>query len=194
MISFGKAYEEIRNGCLLGRPKSLVLYENLLKIPDEGDLAEIGVYRGSSSLLMRLMYPDRILRCYDTYCGILGAKDNIDFHQNGEFNCSLEEVQRVVGVNDKTFYHVGMFPNSFNEYDRKFAFVHCDTDTYMGTKSSLKVMIPLLEPGGVMIIDDYLWLDCPGVMRAIDEWNTDNHRLKFVGKGVGNQYVIHTKP
>lgn len=169
MISFEDVLKSrVRTG-LLPVPKIKIIYDELLTIPFEGDLAEIGVFGGATSLLMRLMYPDRILHCYDTFCGIKGSDPSIDKHKDGDFSCSLEKVQKVVGT-ENTFYHVGFFPESFNEGDKKFAFVHSDTDTYVGTKSSIQVMYPLLVQGGIMVFDDYGWSYCPGVKKAIDEW------------------------
>lgn len=159
MLDFIKAWNqmcETKHPPFLGLNKCHFLYNQLsttLDRTNEGDIAEIGVYRGETSAFMKILCPDKTLHCYDTFCGILGADSAIDVHKNGEFCYGLEDVKKTVGT-DNVLYHVGMFPDSFAETDRSFCFVHSDTDTYLGTKATLDVMWPLLQTGGCIVFDD----------------------------------------
>ncbi|HTE41400.1 MAG TPA: TylF/MycF/NovP-related O-methyltransferase, partial [Steroidobacteraceae bacterium] len=47
------------------------------------------------------------------------------------------------------------------------AILRLDTDWYASTKHELEHLLPLLSPGGVLIIDDYGWWE--GARRAVDE-------------------------
>lgn len=187
MKPFGFYWSQVAHLSLSGMQKTKIVYDSLLTIPGEGDLAEIGVYRGATSLLMHLMYPDRNIHCYDTFEGIKGAQPGVDFHYNGEFACSLQDVQAAMGESDKVFYHVGEFPGSFNEHEVKFAYVHTDTDTYLGTKASIDVMYPRLVENGKLMIDDYHWAYCPGVQKAVLECG-------LPGVSFGNQFMIQKPP
>jgi O-methyltransferase len=186
MKSFGFYWTQVAHLSLSGMQKTKIIYDSLLNIPD-GDLAEIGVYRGATSLLMHLMYPDRNLHCYDTFEGIKGAQIGVDMHHNGEFACSLQDVQAVMGESDKIFYHVGEFPASFNENDVQFAYVHTDTDTYLGTKATIEIVYPRVVERGILMIDDYQWPLCPGVQKAIVESGIQ-------GVSFGNQFMMRKPP
>lgn len=168
-ISFTTAWDMIKPA-LLGQGKSKNLYDELCLVSNiKGDLAEIGVFQGSTSKMMRLIEPDKKLHCYDTFCGIKGADANVDKHKDGEFAVGLDAVKAVVGTQNVE-YHVGMFPESHTNSETVFSFVHSDTDTYFGTKATLDVMFPQLAEGGTILFDDYDWPNCPGVKKAIDEW------------------------
>ena len=168
-MGFPQAWDKVKPS-LLGQNKSKILYSEMCMISRvEGDFAEIGVFRGNTSQMMRLVFPERKLHCYDTFCGIMGADSSIDHHKNGEFTASLSDVKARVGT-EGVEYHAGFFPESFKEQDTKFAFVHCDLDTYFGTKAALATIFPLLSPGGTLLFDDYRWVACPGVEKAILEW------------------------
>jgi hypothetical protein len=43
-----------------------------------------------------------------------------------------------------------------------------DTDWYESTKIELEILYPLLEPGGILIIDDYGHFS--GARKAVDEY------------------------
>jgi O-methyltransferase len=169
-MSFSKAWDEVKP-CLLGQAKSENLYSEMcMASRAEGDFAEIGVFRGSTSKMMKLVFPERMLHLYDTFCGIRGADASIDIHRDGEFSASLADVKAMVG-SEGAEYHVGFFPDSFlSEKKRKYAFVHVDLDTYSGTKAALEHVFSCVSEGGTILFDDYRWPSCPGVEKAVKEW------------------------
>jgi len=181
----------IREKCWIGREKAKFLCDELVKtIYLEGSTAEIGVYLGGTSKLIHTITPNKIHYCYDTFCGILGADSNYDNHIDGEFSCSLEEVKSNINMNN-IIYKQGYFPDTFEENDIKFSFVHSDTNTYIGTKNTLKYFCNLMVKGGKIIFDDYNWFNCPGVKKAIDEFaNNDNEFIHLISI---HQYCITKK-
>jgi hypothetical protein len=138
-----------------------------------GDMAEIGVFQGATSLLMKSYFPERTLHIYDTFSGIPNVDPETCKFKTGDFACPIESVKRVLGV-DKVMYHVGIFPETFHEHQHRFSFVHSDTDTYAGTLATLNTMFPVLLPGGVIVLDDYTFSITPGVKIAVDAWLGDN--------------------
>jgi O-methyltransferase len=186
-LSFQKAWDLVKPS-LLGKNKSEILYNEMRLISSiPGDFAEIGVFKGSSSKLMRLVFPDRKLHCYDTFCGIAGADPSVDFHKNGEFSASLEEVKARVGEEGVEF-HVGKFPESYLEKPL-LAFVHVDLDTYAGTKAALEYVFPSLSIGGTILFDDYHWPHCKGVEKAIKEW-LELHKVECTVREYQHQCAI----
>ena len=67
-------------------------------------------------------------------------------------------------------YKVGMFPDTFGESERKFVFVHSDTDTHLGTKATLEKFADCMVTGGRIMLDDYQWVNCQGVEAAVREF------------------------
>ena len=51
--------------------------------------------------------------------------------------------------------------------------VHVDVDLYEPTLASLAFFYPRMNPGGVMVCDDYGFTTCPGATKAVDEFLHD---------------------
>jgi O-methyltransferase len=176
MLPFEEVWRVIGPRSILGRRKAHNLYTLLQQVEDlPGGVAEVGVFRGSTARMLRMLLPEADLHLYDTFQGIVQADLSPQAHQNGEFAVSLEEVKRMVGEEGPLLhYHVGTFPHTF--YGVPLRFVHSDTDTYSGTMATLKHMIPYLFGGGILVVDDYGWHQCPGVTQAVDQFLAGPHR------------------
>ena len=71
------------------------------------------------------------------------------------------------------------------------AMLRLDTDWYASTKHELEHLYPRLEPGGVLIIDDYgHW---PGARRAVDEYLAEHGISLLLGR-IDNSGRIAVKP
>lgn len=186
----------INHNSLLKPRKSYNLYTEIQEVKDlDGSTAEIGVFQGRTSRLIHKLLPNKKHYAYDTYCGILGADPTIDTHINGDFSAGLDLVKSVIDM-DNVVYRVGFFPDSFEEHAEKFCFVHSDTDTYIGTKSTLDYFCDRLVPGGKIVFDDYQWYKCQGVEKALMEFKaTDTNFIhkEFINTGTINQYSITKK-
>jgi hypothetical protein len=167
---------------LLGYKKAKNLFIELQSVKHlEGNTAEIGVFQGITSKLIHTIMNDRTHYAYDTFCGIQGSNPNDDVHVDGEFSCSLDEVKANINM-EGVVYRVGFFPSTFEsdkEGKETFVFVHSDTDTYHGTKTTLERFAPLIVKGGKILFDDYQWKNCPGVEKAISEFLTTNTDFSF---------------
>lgn len=171
-----KFIEMIRPISLLPKVKLELISENLLKIKHlDGKLCEIGVFQGGLSKLITLICPEKELYCVDTFEGIKGADPNVDVLENGRFSCSLDRVMKNVN-NSKAKYIKGLFPEIFPKDLTNFLFVHSDTDTYLGTKSTFDIFLDRMCLNGIIVFDDYLWPECPGVTKAIKEYISNQHK------------------
>lgn len=190
--TFHEIWDSMSHHSFNGLNKTKIVYEELLDTFDlEGHTAEIGVYKGHTSKLIHELCKHKTHYCYDTFSGIDLSDSNIDFHKNGEFSCDLSRVKDLLGENN-IVYKVGTFPNTFNEGNEKFSFVHSDTDTYAGTKATLDYFAPIMVDNGKMLFDDYKWKNCEGVEKAIKEFMNDNH--SFTLKEYEEQCVLTKKP
>lgn len=143
----------------------------------EGEMAELGVYKGESAQLLHHMSPSRTLHLFDTFEGFTG-KDlqpetgEASSYTNKNFaDTSVEKVFKKIGGNrEKIKVHPGYFPDSAAGLDNiAYALVSLDADLYNPTKAGLEYFYPRLSPGGVILIHDY---NCKweGLNKAVDEF------------------------
>lgn len=140
----------------------------------EGDIAEVGVYKGGVAYYLNKLSHGKKVLLFDTFEGIPMSGEH-DRHVIGDFNdTSLEEVSEYFIGCDNVQLVKGVFPESasgvINEND-KFAIVHLDADQYESTLNCLNYFYPKMVVGGIMICDDYKFLK--GVDKAIEEFLAD---------------------
>lgn len=161
-----------------------------------GDIVEVGVWKGGSvmSLMLALLahnVTDRMVHLYDTFSGMTPPSDvdvgpgNISAaeyltsgHPHMLAKSGLDEVQRNVWsltrpphgyLRDKVLFHEGDITTTLPEdMPRQIAMIRLDTDWYESTRWELEHFWPLVQPGGIMVIDDVgHWL---GSQKATLEW------------------------
>ena len=68
----------------------------------------------------------------------------------------------------------GWIPDCFaSAGERTYRFLHIDVDLYQPTLDSLAYFYPRVVSGGVIVLDDYGFVTCPGARRAADEFFAD---------------------
>ena len=110
-----------------------------------GNIAECGVYRGSSALLFADLMADAgssaELHLFDSFAGVSAPTDTVDVVWNGgELAATLTDVQQLLAPHQRrTVVHEGWIPDTFTEVDHDvtFDFVHLDLDLYAPTLASL---------------------------------------------------------
>jgi hypothetical protein len=158
-----------------------------------GDVVECGVWRGGSTMLAALTLAERddgrTLWLYDTFEGMPDPTDrDVDIAgtrvveewddirvQGGQIlaRATLAEVRANMastGVpEDRIRYVQGKVEDTIPRHaPAHIALLRLDTDWYESTRHELEQLWPRLEPGGVLIIDDYgHWA---GAREAVDEF------------------------
>jgi O-methyltransferase len=170
-MDFPELYNVIRDLTLVSHDRCEWLYKmsrHAAQLP--GDIAEVGVYRGGTSLLLAMANPCRTVHAFDTFAGIPNADDAVDGHRNGDFGDAPPETPMVLesrGIR----VHRGVFPaTAENVADRRFCFAHFDGDTYRSAADFLAFFWPRLSVGGVLVFDDFNWHMCRGVNLAIERF------------------------
>lgn len=141
----------------------------------DGDTAECGVYKGSSSYLICEVstYAQRARRehfVFDSFEG-LSAPDEIDgvYWRQGDLTVAEETARANLIKFENVRFMTGWIPERFEEVaNRSFAFVHIDVDLAQPTLDSFGFFYDRLSPGGVIVCDDYGCTTCPGVTAVID--------------------------
>ena len=164
----------------------------------EGDVVEIGVWKGGSMLAMMkaheyLKTSPRNFYLYDTFEGMTpeGPHD-VDFRgrsatsqlHHPEIHCTvrLDEVKHVIQTNcsisdTQIHYQVGDIMNN-TIIPERIACLRLDTDWYESTRHELETFYPKVVSGGWVMIDDYgHWLGCK---RAVDEFLTLHPNIKLI--------------
>ena len=146
----------------------------------EGDLAELGVWRGDFSRQMSYLYPDRKIWLFDTFEGF-DARDTVnkdDFSNATEnsytrfVSTSVDMVLEMMPYPEKCIVRKGWFPDSAADIgeDQKYALVSLDADLYDPIFNGLSFFYPRLSVGGVIMIHDYNGGVYSGAKRAVDEF------------------------
>lgn len=141
-----------------------------------GAIADLGAYKGGTTVILRRLAPTKPLYVFDTWYGN-PYDDPLCHHKKGEWAVSLDDCKKIVGNGDLTFYRPGVFPASAS--GESFSFVYVDMDTEQATRDAIEYFWPRLTPGGQMFFDDYDWPPCAGVKKAVDEAFPEIERVVY---------------
>lgn len=156
----------------------LFIISNIEQLRDEGiqgDIAELGVYKGNAAKVLHDLIPDRAIYLLDTYEGF--SQKDLTSHEPtapnvGDYNAGLERVKEFVGTDSRIHYIKGYFPETARHIPEncKFCFVNLDVDLYEPIKAGLEYFYPRMSPGGIIVIHDYANSWWPGVKKAVNEF------------------------
>lgn len=164
-------------GTLLSRQK----YEDLISLAKRcekltGLAAEVGVYKAGSLIGIARALPNHIVVGFDTFQGLPDQDhDQSEYHAPQEFRCSLEEVRNLVSGIKNIHLVSGYFPDEMGSASWKFCFVHLDMDFGRGIKKALEWFWPKMVDNGIVVIDDYDFVNCPNVKPVVDEFCEKNN-------------------
>jgi len=156
------------------------LYQAVQQSPPQGDALEVGVYQGGSSkfLAKLLAQRDQILYSCDTFTSHSVVDSRYDGeHQVGQgfTNVSLESIHSYLGkIQNIRLVPGDIFQTYTDMQFKSLSFIHCDVDVYPVTLFVLEASAPLLNPGGIIVVDDYGFTTCKGAKVAVDEFMQAN--------------------
>lgn len=170
---------EERGGFNTGR-RWIVYQLTRLAAAVPGDTAECGVFKGAGSFLIGKALPGtpaqpRTHWVFDSFEGLStpSAADGA-FWKRGDMTYGVEGVRRALASVPHVRLCQGWIPAPFQEAAPcRFAFVHIDVDLEAPTRDSLAFFYPRMNPGGIIICDDYGFTTCPGATQAIDAYLAD---------------------
>jgi len=153
--------------------------EKVLSKDVKGAVVEFGCYIGTTSLFIRRLLDahlaDREFHVYDSFEG-LPSKNTQDQSPAGEqFKAGELKVSKKQLLHE--FQKAGLLPPivhkgwfgelTNNDVPEQIAFAFLDGDFYQSIHDSLKLVLPCMQPGGTIIIDDYAREALPGVAKAV---------------------------
>lgn len=196
-----RTVEEHRTG--MRQDRLYTLWQALAALPDnDHPIAEIGAYKGGSARFMAeaMRWQQRTRRFFvgDTFSGHVVVDEALDGpHRVGEqfaansaeevaaYLSEFPEIQLVVGDFRET--SAGLAAHA------PFAFAHLDVDVYPVMKHALDFFSTRLDPGGVMVVDDYGFVTCRGTRAAVDEFVRDHPEYWFFHLLTGQALLIRLR-
>lgn len=143
----------------------------------DGEVAELGVYKGKFAAEINRLFPEKKIYLFDTFEGFNNVDINIEKSHGhsrakvGDFSdTNIELVREKLPYKEQAVFIKGYFPESVQEDLPQFCFVSLDTDLYKPTYEGLKIFYPKLVKGGRIIIHDYNSSQFPGVKKAVKEF------------------------
>ncbi len=174
---FLELYKEVKGRTSLSSIKLYTLYQ-LVKdvISLEGDIAELGVYRGGSAKALAKVIekynPDKNLLLFDTFEGFPEPDTKQDLFKKGDLSdTSYEEVKDYLNNYKFVSIYKGLFSDTLpTVVEKSYSFVHIDGDLYSSVQECCEYFYPKMVPGGIILFDDYGFLCAPGAKNAVDEY------------------------
>lgn len=180
----------------------LVELEKVLDKDANGAVVEFGCYIGTTSLFIRRLLDGREdwreFHVYDSFEGLppKTAEDASragEQFQAGELAVSkkqfLREFQRASLKPPVT--HKGWFGGlSSRDVPEKIAFAFLDGDFYESIRDSLRLVLPRMQTGGTIVVDDYAREALPGAAKAVHELLAPVQRAKIIT--AHNLAILHT--
>lgn len=156
--------------------------EKILETSVEGDVVEFGCYIGTTSHFIRrlldLRGSDKHFHVYDSFEG-LPTKTSADESRAGEQfaagELSVSKKQFLLEFHKAglraPYIHKGWFKDlTDTDVPERIAFAFLDGDFYESIQDSLKLVVPRMQPGGVIVVDDYAREALPGAAKAVHEF------------------------
>jgi hypothetical protein len=169
----------------------------------DGDTAECGVLDGATSYLIcsaaKSRNVQKIHHAFDSWEGLSDTsvedqsenKYNVFYWKKGDLSVLQEDAMRNLAAFDSIKYYKGWIPDRFNEVKiKKFSFVHIDVDIYQPTKDSLEFFYTRMNPGGVILCDDYGYHTCPGAQKAFDDFMSDKIEGPVIHIPTGQGFIV----
>jgi O-methyltransferase len=192
-LVYRKHYVFFKSMPMLGRRRKLKVFEgdyirlsSLELVADEinslgieGNVAELGVYRGDFAKWINEAFPDRKLYLFDTFEGFDERDIKIDRKKGyslgeDEFQTSVTLVLKKMKYPDNCIVRKGWFPESARGISDKYVFVSIDVDLYQPIYEGLEFFYPRLVRGGYIFVHDYNSEKYAGVKVAVREFCTKN--------------------
>jgi O-methyltransferase len=176
---FDRALQSVRQATLVDKFRMYELWQLVEQSKKlEGDILEVGVWRGGSSALMGVRARDLGIDCdlfaCDSFRGVVKTGPHDPLYEGGEHaDTSREKVDALFSSLGLPRVRVleGIFPDDTAAAiaDRRFRLCHIDVDAYQSAKDVHDWVWPRLVAGGIIIYDDYGFRSTLGVTKYVDE-------------------------
>lgn len=166
-----------------GRYRTFELMANEIKQKNvEGDIAEVGVFKGTFAKLINATFQNKKFFLFDTF----ESFENEEFEEEVlKGRCTQNFREMFLGTSvksvvdkmifpEKCFPRIGFFPDTaLGLEDTKFAFVSIDVDLEKSILEALRFFYPRLNQGGAIFVHDYNNRFLGGVKDAVKKYESE---------------------
>lgn len=159
------------------RTSTLELCAHEIKLKKmEGNIAEVGVYKGNFAMKLNMLFPDKDLYLFDTFEGFDSKDVKLEKekkYSTGEQDFSDTSVDYVLNKmpnRNKCIAKKGFFPDTAQNISDKFCFVSLDPDLYQPIYDGLEFFFPKLVKGGYIFIHDFNNEGYRGARQAVEDF------------------------
>ena len=140
----------------------------------QGEIAELGVFRGEFAMFLNAAFPNRKLYLFDTFEGF--DQEELKRETSGEHlladrdaftNTSADFVIGRMKYPKNVIIKQGLFPDSLDGLEEEFALVSLDCDWEESIYQGLEYFVPRCPRGGYIMLHDYNNFIGVSVKRAI---------------------------
>ncbi len=200
---FLRLFRKVKRNSLVNKYQCWELWKAMEQVGKvQGDILEVGVWRGSTSIIMgaklKALGSSKQIYACDTFEGVAkAAGPNDNYYKGGEHsNTSLNMVEGLIkeqGLGNIVLLK-GTFPDETGaNIDReRFSFCHIDVDAYQSGRDVLEWLWDRLNPGGIVIFNDYGFPLTKGITHLVNEQYQKNDRLVMHNLN-GNGIIIKIK-
>ncbi len=165
-----------------------------------GDFVEFGTYRGATAYCMLSATRDlphaKSITLYDTFAGI--PTEGMTAHERdvGLTNAYSETSADMVQENLSEFgarvhFRPGMIPETLDSTGpQQIAMMHVDLNLAQPTLDALRWALPRWSPGGICLLDDYLWEGYEDQRQCVDAFFRDQ-QLTIIAIPTGQGLVLN---
>lgn len=159
-----------------------LMANEIIKKGVKGNVAEVGVFRGTFSKMINAKFPDKNMYLFDTFESFdeeefqdeLSKQRCPDSFLDGFKNTSVEKVLSIMPYPERCIVKKGLFPNTaVGLEDEDYAFVSIDVDFEKSILEGLRYFYPRLNRGGAIFIHDYNNRFLEGVKSAVDTYEQE---------------------
>lgn len=198
---FSEAYNLIKENTLVDIYRCYELWELVCQSAkcSEGELLEVGVWRGGTgALIAKAAIESDILQTVslcDTFEGVVKCSEKDNFYRGKEHADTsviiVEELLQKLELNNAYIYK-GVFPEDNRDHfaDKKYRFVHIDVDVYQSAKDIFEFVWKNVVQGGIVVFDDYGFLTTQGVTRLLNNLKMTVKDARFGMNINGHGYFI----
>ena len=142
----------------------------------QGNVAEVGVYKGKFAQYINQYFPSRKLYLFDTFQGFdekdIKAEIKLGLNNVGQnfSNTSVDIVLKNMPFPKQCIIKKGFFPETTEGIDDTFVFVSLDTDLYEPIYQGLTYFYPRMVRGGCIFVHDVNNNSYKGAAKAVNQF------------------------
>ncbi|MFV8825093.1 TylF/MycF/NovP-related O-methyltransferase [Thauera sp. WH-2] len=146
----------------------------------DGVAAECGCYVGVSAWFIASVLNGTDFYLFDSFEGLSEPlasdrpPDGLPQWQRGDLSATESELRHNLAEFKNIHVLKGWIPERFGDVaEQRFKLVHIDVDLFQPTRDSLEFFYPRLVDGGLIVMDDYGFANCPGAFDAANAFMMD---------------------